>query len=252
MFRDVEGASLSSCDALALEDDMDDLMGDMCTMSTRSFECNEVGEPQASMNGEEKSTAGRGKSKDPYEKKKEYNRMRNKKLREAERQEVATLRNQASELEQIISDLARRRRGTGPLLGNGDNSDRNILGMLPWKEVASIFKSMSTLSEHQRSLLARKVDSYTVVAAQMYKWVNSSHHLPVMPDAYKQTWRNSTLVAHESSRLLGFDWIAKQLYHNIDTMIQHCGLPASLDECSEVKIYPLENQNSYHLSKARQ
>ncbi|RHY16365.1 hypothetical protein DYB32_010651, partial [Aphanomyces invadans] len=26
----------------------------------------------------------------------------------------------------------------------------------------------------------------------------------------------------------------------------------SLDECSEVKIYPLENQNSYHLSKARQ
>ncbi|ETV76990.1 hypothetical protein, variant 2 [Aphanomyces astaci] len=200
------------------------------------------------MNG--KGKVGGGHPKDPYEKKKEYNRMRNKKLREAERQEVTTLRNQANELERLIKALAKRRRGN--LLENGDDNDGNAMGMLPWKDVSSIFKALTASSETERQNLTHKVDTYYNVAAVMHQWVHSSHHLPVMPDTFKQTWRNSTLVAHESSRLLGFDWIAKQLYHNIDMMIQHCGLPASLAECSDVRIYPLENQNSYHMSKARQ
>ncbi|KDO19631.1 hypothetical protein SPRG_14307 [Saprolegnia parasitica CBS 223.65] len=76
--------------------------------------------------------------------------------------------------------------------------------------------------------------------------------VPTFSDPFKQSWRNSSLMAHESSRRLGFDWITKQLYHNIDAMIQHCGLPASMAPVSEVHVFPLENDPSYHLIKARQ
>ncbi|ETV76994.1 hypothetical protein, variant 6 [Aphanomyces astaci] len=246
MFQEVEGTYEASFDDSLLNDDVDEFSMDYTSLLVS---------PTTSLDSEARPMNGKGKvggghPKDPYEKKKEYNRMRNKKLREAERQEVTTLRNQANELERLIKALAKRRRGN--LLENGDDNDGNAMGMLPWKDVSSIFKALTASSETERQNLTHKVDTYYNVAAVMHQWVHSSHHLPVMPDTFKQTWRNSTLVAHESSRLLGFDWIAKQLYHNIDMMIQHCGLPASLAECSDVRIYPLENQNSYHMSKARQ
>ncbi|KAF0726897.1 hypothetical protein AaE_009559 [Aphanomyces astaci] len=244
MFQEVEGTYEASFDDSLLNDDVDEFSMDYTSLLVS---------PTTSLDSEARPMNGKGQvgqPKDPYEKKKEYNRMRNKKLREAERQEVTTLRNQANELERLIKALAKRRRGN--LLENGDDNDGNAMGMLPWKDVSSIFKALTASSETERQNLTHKVDTYYNVAAVMHQWVHSSHHLPVMPDTFKQTWRNSTLVAHESSRLLGFDWIAKQLYHNIDMMIQHCGLPASLAECSDVRIYPLENQNSYHMSKARQ
>ncbi|RQM30290.1 hypothetical protein B5M09_010001 [Aphanomyces astaci] len=238
MFQEVEGTYEASFDDSLLNDDVDEFSMDYTSLLVS---------PTTSLDSEARPMNGKGKvggghPKDPYEKKKEYNRMRNKKLREAERQEVTTLRNQANELERLIKALAKRRRGN--LLENGDDNDGNAMGMLPWKDVSSIFKALTASSETERQNLTHKVDTYYNVAAVMHQWV--------MPDTFKQTWRNSTLVAHESSRLLGFDWIAKQLYHNIDMMIQHCGLPASLAECSDVRIYPLENQNSYHMSKARQ
>ncbi|KAH9119679.1 hypothetical protein LEN26_011495 [Aphanomyces euteiches] len=221
---------------------------DMMALLTTDLDASSLStEPYGAARPSPTSAASRGKrgkrtaSNEAYQKKKEYNRMRNQKLREAEKMEALTLRNQAAQLEVLIKNLVAQRGGA------------NVsTEMLPWKDVAGIFGQMKDSSVKEKANLVHKVKSFRDVAFVMHQWVNSNHHLPAMPDPYKQTWRNSALMAHEGSRALGFDWISKQLYHNIDAMIAHCGLPASLDTCNEVKVYPLENQNSYHLSKARQ
>ncbi|KAF0700813.1 Aste57867_8664 [Aphanomyces stellatus] len=232
-FFKVEESKLNSRD----EDDGDDCEMELLEDDVDFLGLSDDGAHQT--NG--KGKARRNPTGDAYLKKKEYNKRRNRMLREAEKNEVMTLRKQATELEVLIKDLVARRGGAGV-----------ATEMLPWKDVAGIFSQMKATSEKEKAQLFHKVKSYRDVAFVMHQWVNSNHHLPVMPDPFKQTWRNSALVAHEGSRALGFDWIAKQLYYNIDTMIAHCGLPPSLDTCNEVKVYQLENLNSYHLSKARQ
>ncbi|OQS06884.1 hypothetical protein THRCLA_01089 [Thraustotheca clavata] len=181
-----------------------------------------------------------------YDKKKQYNRDRNRRFRQMEKQEAAQLAQQIQDLQsqlKVITTTKKRSQSEDEDMSNE---------LLPWKEVATVFKTMKLESQEKKSTLESKVRKYKEIACIMNSWVSKSMSIPNFTDPFKQSWRNSSLMAHESSRRLGFDWITKQLYYNIDAVIQHCGLPSNMKPCSEVHVFPLEDDPSYHLVKARQ
>ncbi|EQC29178.1 hypothetical protein SDRG_13051 [Saprolegnia diclina VS20] len=194
-------------------------------------------------------------STDAYDKKKQYNRERNRRFRMMEKQEATQLSQQIQDLQSQLKQIESKKRATTPRPVDDDTTSSAVVpskNLLPWKDVATIFKTMKDASSEKQSSLHSKVRKYKEIACIMNSWVAKSMSVPTFSDPFKQSWRNSSLMAHESSRRLGFDWITKQLYHNIDAMIQHCGLPSTMAPCSEVHVFPLENDPSYHLVKARQ
>ncbi|OQR85977.1 hypothetical protein ACHHYP_11116 [Achlya hypogyna] len=184
---------------------------------------------------------------DAYDKKKQYNRERNRRFRLMEKQEASQLTQQIQELQTQLKQINTKKKAAAT-----EEDGSRCSELLPWKDVATIFKTMKEASTEKQSSLQSKVRKYKEIACIMNTWVSKSMAIPDFSDPFKQSWRNSSLMAHESSRRLGFDWITKQLYHNIDAVIQHCGLPSNLQPCSEVHVFPLENEPSYHLVKARQ
>ncbi|KAF0689674.1 Aste57867_18911 [Aphanomyces stellatus] len=131
--------------------------------------------------------------------------------------EAVVLRADVAQLERLVDEKMRRRRSRGS----------NAL-FLTWKEIAKSLEDESELVKQDYRALKRHVDAQQAMALALKQWVAAS--APALlkgPTGHVQTWRQVTLCAHPASRARAFEWIAQQLHHNTDRMLQRCLFPAT-------------------------
>ncbi|KAH9168412.1 hypothetical protein AeNC1_016138 [Aphanomyces euteiches] len=99
--------------------------------------------------------------------------------------------------------------------------------LLPWKEVATAVNELRQESVTERRRLTKQIREYKQVIEEMKTWVAASSSFVSQPNSCRDTWRNFSLLAHPTSRRLGKQWIIQHMYHNLDQVFQHYGLPAA-------------------------
>ncbi|KAF0684237.1 Aste57867_23762 [Aphanomyces stellatus] len=98
-------------------------------------------------------------------------------------------------------------------------------GILPWHEVASALVDVRRLSETQNKVLRKELQANESLLRDMHRWVSEHSAIQTQPNANTHTWRSVTLLANPESRLLGKEWIAKQMYHNMERMFERYHFP---------------------------
>ncbi|KAF0693643.1 Aste57867_15406 [Aphanomyces stellatus] len=149
-----------------------------------------------------------------------YARNAMRQLRQKEKDEMASLRDEIQHLE---GELRRRTRVHGPLL-------------LPWKDVAAALKASSHEVVVANGTLKTRAQTTVAMMRALHRWVAATaSSIPVFPT--RPTWRNTSLLAHDASRTLGKAWIVQQMYANTDAVFYARAFPAVT---SDVELYDLD------------
>ncbi|OQR85971.1 hypothetical protein ACHHYP_11118 [Achlya hypogyna] len=130
------------------------------------------------------------------EKKRLYNKNRNREFRRQEAEEKRRLSLQVLELEATIEHMNKAR--------------ESLTGALTWREIATVFDAELSESKHQTEVLRQRIKRNESTRQALDKWLST------MGDASPMT-----LMAHESARHLAFDWISCRLYENVPAVLGH-------------------------------
>ncbi|OQR98309.1 hypothetical protein ACHHYP_08775 [Achlya hypogyna] len=146
---------------------------------------------------------------DAKERRRVYQRHKQRQYRSRESAEVASLKTLVAELELTVARLT-----------------DELPTPLPWADVAAALRDEATLTTHKNKALKAQLNEYQELVVVMTTWVTK--HIPIQKSlpAAAYSWRNATLFANREARKLGFDWITKHLFHNTERMLHDKGFPA--------------------------
>ncbi|KAF0690167.1 Aste57867_18417 [Aphanomyces stellatus] len=153
-----------------------------------------------------------------------YQREKQGKYRQQERDLRAHLRNRVKDLEAAL--LRAKRRGSL---------------MLSWEDIALTMREEHDLTRFENGRLQTQVRQVRALVHDMKKWVRAT--LAVAPSSVQSTWRNFTLLQHPESRKLGMEWITQQLYHNLDYVQQQYGFPSMYSSVVEDDLNVMFDEN---------
>ncbi|OQS06881.1 hypothetical protein THRCLA_01087 [Thraustotheca clavata] len=130
------------------------------------------------------------------EKKRLYNKNRNREFRRLEAEEKNKLTRQIFQLEATIASLKQNQLGSA----------------LTWREIATVFMTELKESETQLHDLRLHVQRYETTSKVLHEWL----YAPAPEDTKALT---TTLMAHEDARYLAYEWITQRLYNNIPSVL---------------------------------
>ncbi|ETV95327.1 hypothetical protein H310_11224 [Aphanomyces invadans] len=117
--------------------------------------------------------------------------------------------------------------------------------MLPWKDIAIELGRETAESFESNRMLRGDLFQVENLAIDMGRWVATMTQAPSIPRSpvEKQHFslRYTSLPKSESARHLGFDWITKHLFHNLQHAVDHCHFPATHDPYFSVMAEPLDD-----------
>ncbi|OQR82612.1 hypothetical protein ACHHYP_15731 [Achlya hypogyna] len=125
------------------------------------------------------------------------------------------------------------------------------IGILPWADVAAVFKDAHTLSKRQNTALRQQVMAHHALCVAMHQWV-SSRVVPVSLNPHHSSWRDCMVPADGEARKLGLDWISKRLYHNLQGQIEASGLPGPAHARPYYRIDVEHLEATYRLTEFKQ
>ncbi|KAF0716646.1 Aste57867_2730 [Aphanomyces stellatus] len=158
-----------------------------------------------------------------------YVKMKMRKYRDRERQEVASLE---AQIESLQAELAR--------LSFDFQSGKT--SMLVWREVSSALQDAVTSSIHRNRALKTQRRGHEELVRVMKQWVDTQTKALLSPQSRTLTtrthtsWRNVTLVAHPASRKLGFYWITDHLFHHTDAIMQQYQFPSRHEALEDLTV----------------
>ncbi|OQS01540.1 hypothetical protein ACHHYP_00667 [Achlya hypogyna] len=162
------------------------------------------------------------------------------KKRMYDRRQQMKKRAELSHLQALIKDL--------------ENQSEKLLylkkGLLPWKDVAIALSRESMLALDANVGLKQSIRHYEHLATLLSRWVYDMTSVCRAPSSSVElTCRQTSLPMTDSSRNLGFDWITRQMYHNMPRFLEESRLPVSLETYFTVDVEPMGDSyllTSYH------
>ncbi|EQC29180.1 hypothetical protein SDRG_13054 [Saprolegnia diclina VS20] len=147
------------------------------------------------------TTSDETKAQSALEKKRLYNKHRNRAFRRLEAEEKTHLTHEIEQLEARIVHL----RHTKPA------------SALTWRDIATVFVAELSESQAQASALRVRVKRYVATRKALEKWLQ--HATPTGA---------TTLLAHNEARQIAYDWIGQRLWHNVPAVLSSVdALPSS-------------------------
>ncbi|OQR81800.1 hypothetical protein THRCLA_11395 [Thraustotheca clavata] len=146
---------------------------------------------------------------DPKLRKRLYIRQKQRLYRKKIVDEIEMLREQSMVLEKQVAYMSAKK-GT----------------MLSWENVAKGLEEDVLAAKQTECALKEKRKGYLDLIASMVKWIALQKGIQTSVALPVHTWRNVTLLAGETTRKLGFDWITKNVHYNTNRMLQQYDFPA--------------------------
>ncbi|KDO19624.1 hypothetical protein SPRG_14301 [Saprolegnia parasitica CBS 223.65] len=137
------------------------------------------------------TTSDEKKVSSALEKKRLYNKHRNRALRRLEAEEKTHLTRQIEQLEATMAHL----------------HDKQPASALTWREIAAVFVAELRESQAQASSLRVRVQRYVATREALEAWCQ---HMPTGA---------TNLLAHDEARQIAFDWIGQRLLHNVPAVL---------------------------------
>ncbi|ETV76158.1 hypothetical protein H257_09684 [Aphanomyces astaci] len=117
--------------------------------------------------------------------------------------------------------------------------------MLPWKEIAIALGRETAESFDSNRMLRGDLFQLENLAADVSRWVAVMSHAPTVPyplvEKQHFSLRYTSLPKSESARHLGFDWITKHLFYNLQREVDHCHFPSTHDPYLSVRAEPIDD-----------
>ncbi|KAF0718140.1 Aste57867_1878 [Aphanomyces stellatus] len=99
-------------------------------------------------------------------------------------------------------------------------TEQKSMNMLPWETVSDALKEAAVESALRNASLKRHVSYKKKLIHELEGWIaRCSQPTPALPDACKETWRNTSLPLNAESRRLGMKWIVEHMYHQSERML---------------------------------
>ncbi|ETV79429.1 hypothetical protein H257_07441 [Aphanomyces astaci] len=130
------------------------------------------------------------------------------KQREYRRKMIADGATAKAQCVHLQSILVRLQTARLPSMAPREASD----GPLSWHSIAKVFKSEAHRVLTDRQSLITQTQEFESLRQAMQHFVMMNIQPPM---SRSNTWQNATLLADPSARILGKEWLTKQMYHNI-------------------------------------
>ncbi|RHY94488.1 hypothetical protein DYB37_002764 [Aphanomyces astaci] len=130
------------------------------------------------------------------------------KQREYRRKMIADGATAKAQCVHLQSILVRLQTARPPSMAPREASD----GPLSWHSIAKVFKSEAHQVLTDRQSLITQTQEFESLRQAMQHFVMMNIQPPM---SRSNTWQNATLLADPSARILGKEWLTKQMYHNI-------------------------------------
>ncbi|KAF0688334.1 Aste57867_20046 [Aphanomyces stellatus] len=142
-----------------------------------------------------------------------YNRERLRRKTAGDKAEAQALMNQITALERTADEIRFQKSNTA----------------LSWKDIAAVFQEGRAMLQCQNHNLKKQVETQERIRRALLKWLSLSSTMPLECISVATTYKFTSLMADESTRKIGLEWIAKRLHHNLDPWIERSNMPVSME-----------------------